>query len=70
MLRRLNDLAIFDAIGHQIRVLMTDAEVQKGTGTATWDGRDESGVMVANGTYFCRLQNGDVTEVEPLLLAR
>ena len=50
-------LAIYDIAGHKVRTL------EKGNRTAgdheiRWDGRNQAGRTVANGTYFLRLEAG------------
>ena len=47
-------LEIVTATGERVRVLM-DRRIAAGSHTAYWDGRDERGVVVGSGVYFCRL---------------
>jgi len=49
-------LGIFDLTGRKVRQLA----IQK-TGTAHWDGTDDQGRRVGQGTYYCRYANGDRT---------
>jgi len=44
-------LRILDLAGRQIRVLM-DEQVQRGTRSVTWDGRDDAGQLVTSGVYL------------------
>lgn len=43
-------IRIHDASGRLVRTLQTTR------GSAIWDGRDESGYVLANGVYFCRMR--------------
>ncbi|MFB3907987.1 MAG: right-handed parallel beta-helix repeat-containing protein [Candidatus Eisenbacteria bacterium] len=47
-------LAIVDAVGRRVRVLLDEA-CGAGTRTVAWDGRDEQGRAVAPGFYFARV---------------
>lgn len=47
-------LAIFGPGGSLVRSLF-DGHSPMGPGSALWDGRDDGGVAVAAGVYFCRL---------------
>ena len=48
-------LVIYDALGREVRTLMEGSQCQ-GRYEVTWDGRDEGGLRVAPGIYFCRLE--------------
>ena len=50
-------LAIYSVRGERVRVLV-DEEKAPGTHQATWDGRDDNGVMVGSGVYFYSLRAG------------
>ena len=45
---------VYDVSGRLVRTLV-DGEVGAGYHTAVWDGRDDRGVDVASGVYFCRM---------------
>ncbi|MCK4511038.1 carboxypeptidase regulatory-like domain-containing protein, partial [bacterium] len=49
------DLRVYDASGRLVRTLVETASHDAGRHSASWDGRDESGVEVATGVYFVRL---------------
>jgi hypothetical protein len=55
-------LAIYDVTGRQVRVLTSRAQ-SPGDHTLVWDGTSESGMRVAPGIYFCRLETGGETAV-------
>lgn len=65
------DLAIVDLQGRRVRTLL-HAERPAGAASVRWDGRDASGVKVANGLYFARLAApGERTpRVEKITLSR
>ncbi|MFO7676757.1 MAG: FlgD immunoglobulin-like domain containing protein, partial [bacterium] len=48
-------LVVYDVGGRVIRTLV-DAEMTAGTYLSSWDGRDEKGGEVANGTYLYKLE--------------
>jgi hypothetical protein len=53
-------LAVFDAAGRRVRVLL-DGAVVSGRAEVSWDGRDDAGRRVAAGSYFLRLDAGGRT---------
>jgi len=61
---------IYDLQGRRVRTLVDGAR-PSGAGHATWDGRDDGGVLAPNGTYFARLQVPGAGPVQrPVSLAR
>jgi hypothetical protein len=62
-------LRVYNGAGHVVRTLV-DETVTAGEHTASWDGRDERGVSVASGVYFCRMQAGSVSLERKLVLIR
>ncbi len=47
-------LALYNILGQAVRTLVNGAH-SKGTFTTAWDGRDDAGIRVASGVYFCRM---------------
>ena len=47
-------IAIYDLAGRRVRQLV-DGLLPAGEGSASWDGRDDSGNLAPNAVYFCRL---------------
>ncbi|MBN1561038.1 hypothetical protein JW998_12365, partial [candidate division KSB1 bacterium] len=62
-------LIIYDLLGRQIRTLV-DSHKPTGRFRVTWDGRDENGLSVAGGLYFCRMQAGEYSAVVKMVLVR
>ncbi|MBN1424751.1 hypothetical protein JXA88_09345, partial [Candidatus Fermentibacteria bacterium] len=62
-------IQVWDLLGRRVRTLV-DRQVQEGGGVLTWDGRDESGVAMANGCYVGRLRCGDNTASCRFVLVR
>jgi hypothetical protein len=62
-------LMIYDASGRRVRKLV-DGEVAPGIHTEIWDGRDDGGVPVSNGVYFCRMEAGRRTNSRKLIMIR
>ncbi|MBU8870959.1 MAG: T9SS type A sorting domain-containing protein [Gemmatimonadales bacterium] len=63
------DLKIFDLRGRQIRVLTQNIR-PPGNYQVYWDGTDQAGLTVSSGTYFYRLQVGDFSETNKMLLLK
>jgi hypothetical protein len=60
-------LEIFDIAGRKVRRLI-DEERPAGSHRAAWDGRDEHGNRKAAGTYFYRIETGDLRRMRKLTL--
>ncbi len=60
---------IFNAAGRRVAVLW-DKALPAGHHTLKWDGRDSRGRPAASGQYFCRLDAGDVTLTQRMMLVR
>lgn len=56
-------LSVFNLQGQCVKVLV-DGITQAGTHSAVWDGRNESGQIVASGMYFYRISAGNKQEVK------
>jgi subtilisin-like proprotein convertase family protein len=48
-------LAVYNVAGRLVRTLV-DGEVDPGYHSVVWDGRDNNGVEVGSGVYFCRME--------------
>jgi endonuclease I len=63
-------LRIYDVTGRLVRTLANGSVLESGSHRREWDGRDESGVQLEAGLYFCRLVAGPVSETRRMVLAR
>jgi|GEM_PF-1326575 len=62
-------LRIYNAAGQLVRILLQDAIVAAGAHEARWDGRGDSGQLLATGVYLARLQQeGSCRSIKILLL--
>ena len=64
------DLRIYDTSGRLIRVLRNAVFEGSGRHEARWDGRNDSGLLVSSGIYFCRLAVGADKETRKMVLLR
>jgi hypothetical protein len=62
-------LEVYDVSGRLVRVL-ADGPQSAGSKLAVWDGRNERGLSVASGVYYCRMRSEDFEESVKLLLLR
>ena len=62
-------LRIFDASGRLVRTLVDSAQ-PPGDYRARWNGRNDRGVPVASGRYFCRLAVGRTVRTRAMTLVR
>lgn len=62
-------LAIYDAMGHLVRIL-TDRVQPVGDHAVTWDGRDVRGVGSPSGLYYYKFDAREVTETRRMLLLK
>jgi hypothetical protein len=60
---------IYDVTGRLVRTLV-DRRLKVGIHRETWDGRDESGRIVASGIYFYRLQAGSKVLTKKMVLLK
>jgi hypothetical protein len=60
-------LRIYDLVGNEVRTL-SDSYRPAGFYTAYWDATDEVGAPLSPGIYFCRLQVGEKTLTQKLIL--
>jgi len=67
-------VTIYDVQGKRIRQLqlgLVTAERYVTAGQAAyWDGKTETGEVVASGTYFYRLRAGDYTETRKMVILK
>lgn len=63
-------LVIVDAAGRRVRTLVASSSLDAGRHLAAWDGRDDAGRGVGAGSYFARLQAGDLAATRQLTLVK
>ena len=63
------NMTIYNALGNEVRV-MVDESQSAGTYTVHWDGKDLKGQPVGSGFYFYRIESGEFTSTQKLLLMR
>jgi hypothetical protein len=62
-------IKIYDVSGRLVRVLV-QRDYAAGRYEVAWDGRDESGRVVASGTYFCRMTAGAYSDTKKIVLLK
>jgi hypothetical protein len=62
-------IAVYDARGREVAVLV-DREVEPGTHSTSWVGRDDLGTHVGSGTYFVRMTIGSLCFDRKIVLLR
>jgi hypothetical protein len=62
-------LRIYNVQGQLVRTLL-DETTAAGHHLIRWDGRDDLGVQVASGVYFCRLEHGEMVKAVKMLLVK
>lgn len=61
---------VYDVRGRMVRTLASWVLQEAGAQEVSWDGRDDSGAVVASGTYVVRLQAGAETRTVRVSLVR
>lgn len=62
-------LTIHDATGRLVRVL-SNARCPVGVHSVLWDGKSESGQLVAGGIYFCEIRAGEARATKRIVVVR
>jgi hypothetical protein len=62
-------LAVYSVDGRLVRTLVDD-QATAGYSTVVWDGRDDSGVEVGSGVYFCRMEADGFADVAKMVLMK
>ncbi|MBN2565781.1 MAG: T9SS type A sorting domain-containing protein [Candidatus Eisenbacteria bacterium] len=62
-------LTVYDIAGHRVRSLESGRRTG-GSHEIRWDGRNDSGRQVANGTYFLKLETGEQVKVSKVSVLR
>ena len=62
-------LVIYNTLGEEVRTLV-DMDQAANWYVVTWDGRDDLGLSVASGLYFCRLKAGDFSKTIKMIFVK
>jgi hypothetical protein len=62
-------LSIFDVDGGLVRILVDEAQTA-GSQTAVWDGRDANGRLLSSGTYFYRVEAGNMSSTHKMVMIK
>lgn len=63
-------LDIYNVSGRLVRSLISERRMPAGHHLTRWDGRNEHGVGMPSGIYFCRLKTSDGAVTEKMVLVR
>jgi hypothetical protein len=63
------EISVFNLLGREVRTLV-DSPQTAGAYRISWNGRDNYGVEMSSGLYFCRLQVGDRSVVKKITLLK
>ncbi len=58
---------VYDVHGRLVQTVLS-GQVEAGTHQVTWDGRDSAGSKVARGVYFCRMNAGEFSATEKMVM--
>jgi hypothetical protein len=62
-------LMVYNNLGMEVRTLV-NGSVEPGIHSLKWDGRNNSGELMASGVYFLRIQAGTFNQTRKMLLTR
>lgn len=62
-------LEIFNVLGQKVRTLV-DGQVDTGSHSIVWDGRNDIGVSIASGVYIYRIKAGNFVKSRKMVLVR
>jgi len=62
-------IRVYDMLGHVVKTLV-QGEVEAGTHSVEWDGRNQRGERVSSGVYFYRIEAGSFTKTMKMILAK
>ena len=64
------ELKVFNILGRVVKTVFS-GRVEAGRYPFSWDGRNESGTIVANGIYFARMRaDGDFVTIQKMTLLK
>ena len=62
-------IAIYNGVGQKVKTLVAKAQVA-GSYTVTWSGKNDRGMQVPSGIYFCKMKAGNFSSVRKMLLLK
>ena len=62
-------LHIFNVVGQRVR-LFDLGQLERGTHSTVWDGKDDAGELLPSGLYFYRMEAGSQTESKKMILLK
>lgn len=63
------NLAVYNSLGQKVTVLV-NGTLSAGQHSATWNGQSTTGMQVASGQYFLRLQSGENISIQKMILLK
>ncbi len=63
-------LDLHDMLGRKVRSLLRNKRFSPGYWMQAWDGRDDSGITLPSGVYFCHLYTSDYSQWRKLMILR
>ena len=63
------NLTVYNTLGQQVRALV-DGEMNAGSYSVTWDGKDDRGAQVSSGMYLYRLEAGNSVAVKRMVMMK
>jgi len=62
-------ISIYNVLGQEVRTLFA-GQMERGTQTVNWDGKDATGKALASGTYIYRMTAGTFVETKKMMLLK
>jgi len=63
-------LSIFNVLGQEVRILVSNRKMNTGYYTELWNGKDNHGRYVPTGNYFYRIEQNGITQNKKMILLR
>jgi hypothetical protein len=63
-------LTVYDALGREVKTLLSGEELQKGSYEVTWDGTNNFGSKVSTGMYIYTLKYGNFSKSMKMMLVK
>ncbi|HSG26929.1 MAG TPA: FlgD immunoglobulin-like domain containing protein, partial [Candidatus Krumholzibacterium sp.] len=66
----ISSVRVYDVKGRLVRTVLEEEFLHPGEYSMGWDGKDENGIQVQPGVYYCKLQIGDRSVTKRVVLLR